>query len=224
MDVLFFLKERTGFIRHYYETAAAPFCETICKIEALEAPFNNPPHGNEEEPPFLAEWIEADTGLEVLGRSCISMLSGSLQLYFRTWEDQLGVTWERGERKRAFEHGFLRGYRTCFGEILNLSWDDCPADFDFLEQVILARNRDQHPDSITKMSVNHSSEDRKKFARLFFISEADQKWYADPEWADLSWMNPRVHVSRDLLVKALDEVERLAEWFEKHVLAFRYGE
>jgi len=34
MDVLYFLKERTKFIRQHYDTAAAPFREIIRKIGA----------------------------------------------------------------------------------------------------------------------------------------------------------------------------------------------
>ena len=60
MDVLFFLKERTKFIRYFYETAGEPFRETIRKIEADEAPFDDPPYSEDGEPPFLEEWTEAD--------------------------------------------------------------------------------------------------------------------------------------------------------------------
>lgn len=42
MDVLYFLKERTRLIRHYYEQAAQPFSETIRRIEAEEEPFVPP--------------------------------------------------------------------------------------------------------------------------------------------------------------------------------------
>ena len=43
MDILFFLKERTRFIRYFYETAGEPFHETTRKIEASEPPFDNTP-------------------------------------------------------------------------------------------------------------------------------------------------------------------------------------
>ena len=29
MDVLYFFKERTRFLRYFYDSAAAPFCETM---------------------------------------------------------------------------------------------------------------------------------------------------------------------------------------------------
>jgi hypothetical protein len=94
VDVLYFLTERTKFIRHFYETAGEPFRETMRRIEAAEAPFDEPLYDEDGQPPFLNQWLQAETALDVLGRSCISMLSASLQLYFSTWELQLGIRWE----------------------------------------------------------------------------------------------------------------------------------
>lgn len=223
MDVLFFLRERTKFIRYFYETAAEPFCETIRKIESGETPFDDPPYSEDDEPPFLEEWTEADEGLGVLGRTCISMLSASLQLYFKTWEGELGITWDKGERDRTFKNGFLQGYRTCFGEVLHLSWDECSADFSLLEQVILARNRDQHPDTISTMQVTHTHKDRRKHPHLFFISDTERKMFSDSGMEGISWISPAVHVSRDMLFTAIKQVETLAEWLDERIIAVRYG-
>ncbi len=52
MDVLAFLKDRTGFIRWYYDTAGVPFREIMRKIETGEAPYE-PPYSEDPEPPFL---------------------------------------------------------------------------------------------------------------------------------------------------------------------------
>lgn len=65
MEVLHFLKERTQFIRYFYDEACQPFCEIKRKIEAGEEPFK-PPYSEDGEPPFLEEWLRADTALEVL--------------------------------------------------------------------------------------------------------------------------------------------------------------
>jgi hypothetical protein len=222
MDVLAFLRDRMRFIREFYETAGEPFRETMRKIEAGEPPFE-PPCSEDGEPPYLSEWIEADTALDVLGRACVSMVSASLKLYFETWEGQLGVVWEKGERKKAFKDGFLHGYKKCFAEVLSLSWDDCPADLEILEQVTLARNRDQHPDSITRMGVNHTPADREKYPRLFFASKAERGMYDDPDMAGISWMNPSVRVSAESLLQAIEEVEKLAGWLEPKMRAVRYG-
>ena len=221
MDVFFFLKERTKFIRYFYDTAGNPFRETIRKIEAGEDPFE-PPYSEDGEPAFQAEWAEANTALEMLGRTCISMLSASLHLYFKTWEAKLHIEWEPGERKKAFANGFVQGYRTCFGEVLKLSWDECPVNFEILEQITLARNRDQHPEQITTLSVRHSMRDREKYPQPFFTDEYGKKLLEDPDMASISWMSPAVHVSREALSKSIDQVEALGVWLEERILAAKY--
>jgi hypothetical protein len=83
MDVLYFLKQRTLFIKEFYATSREPFLEIQRKIDAGEAPFEPDPFDEGGEPPFFGEWIRAETSLEILGRTCISMLSASLKLYFQ---------------------------------------------------------------------------------------------------------------------------------------------
>lgn len=222
MDVLYFFKERTRFIRKFYIVAATPFTQTMRAIEGGGAPFDDPPYSEDGEPPYISEWIEASEALEVLGRTCLSMLSPSLQLYFRTWEDQLGIKWEKGERKAAFKKGFLEGYLTCFEGALGISRENCPANLDMIEQITLARNRDQHPDEITTMRVKHSKSDRERHGNLFFMSEQDRAMFSDPELLRISFIDPAVHVSEDHLLAAIEETERLTEWLEQHMLTKRW--
>jgi hypothetical protein len=117
MDVLYFLEERTRFIRYYYDTAAAPFVETKRRIEAQESPYDNPPYDESGEPPYLTEWIDAEDALRMVGRTCVSMLNASMQLYFQTWEKELALTWEPGDKKKAFKSGILGGYRARFQDV-----------------------------------------------------------------------------------------------------------
>ena len=152
MDVLFFLKERTRLIRQYYVNAASPFNEIIRKIEAGEEPYV-PPYSEDGEPPFLSEWIDADELLEVTGRCCLSMLSASLQLYFRTWERNLGLSCGKTFKAEFRDGGIVGGYRACLASCADIDWSQCPADLEIIEQVVLARNRDQHPESITSARV-----------------------------------------------------------------------
>jgi len=223
MDVLYFFKDRTRFIRMFYETAAMPFETKMKAIEDGLPPFDDPPYSEDGEPAYLAEWIEASEALEVLGRTCLSMLSPSLQLYFRTWEQKLGVRWVNGERKKAFKNGFVQGYIACFEEVLDISRQDCPADLGLIEQITLARNRDQHPDEITTMRVSHSKADREKHAHPFFMSAQDSAMFSDSDFADISFLDPAVHVSKDHLLIAIRETEKLSEWLEKHMIMKRWG-
>ena len=223
MDVLYFYKERTRFIRQFYDTAAIPFEAVINSIEDELPPFDDPPYSEDGEPAYLVEWIEASEALEVLGRTCLSMLSPSLQLYFKTWERELGVQWDEGERKKVFKNGFVEGYMACFEQVLGISRQDCPADFTIIEQIVLARNRDQHPDQLTTMRVNHSKTDREKHGHLFFMNKQDSAMFSDSEIKDFSFLDPAVHVSRDHLLVAIGETEKLSGWLEEHMIAKRWG-
>lgn len=118
MNVLYFLKECTRLIRQYYEQATKPFSETIRKIEAEGEPFV-PPYSEEPEPAFLAEWVKANELLEVTGRSCVSMLSASLQLYLNAWDRILGLQF-KVQFKAAFKGEGLIGVAT--GSVLPRDW------------------------------------------------------------------------------------------------------
>lgn len=218
MDVLYFLKERTKFIRGYYENGCLPFSETIRKVEAGEQPFE-PPYSEDGEPPFLNEWSDASAGLEVLGRTCLSMLSESLKLYFKTWEANL---WRDRQCQKCFRKsfgdGFLAGYQACFAEALKIDWSECPADFSILEQVTLARNRAQHPECITTMGLTHDDDTQRKFPQPFFMHKREKDLLADAENPGGPWFAPTLHVSRENLFMAIDQVERLAEWLEQRLL------
>ncbi|MGH6841770.1 MAG: hypothetical protein ACREDV_06700 [Methylocella sp.] len=221
MNILYFLRERTKFIRWFYEVAGGPFCETIQKIESQQPPFDELPYREDSEPPFMAEWAEANLGLEMLGRSCVSMLSASLQLYFTTWETELGVQWAEGERKKAFENGWIHGYRVCFGSMPNVLWDACPVKFNILEDVTLARISDQHPEHIATMHVPHIKGLRHDNQSIF-VSAADRTIFSDPDLAAIPWLRPNLHVSSDTLAIAIEEVEALASWLEERLLDVKY--
>ncbi len=220
MDVLYFLKERTRLIRQYYEQAAQPFDDIIRKIEAEEEPFI-PSYSEAPEPAFLTEWIEANELLEVTGRCCVSMLSASLQLYLQTWDRMLGLQCKTGFKTDFKRDGLIGGYRQCLAERLGLDWNTCPADLAIIEQVVLARNRDQHPDSITTLHVTHTDHDRARHPRPFFLNDKEAELYDDGDGAGL-WMSPSLHVPRDKLMAAIANVETLCEWLEEKMFDAKY--
>lgn len=223
MDVSYFLHERTRLIRIYYAAASGPFRETMRKIEAEEEPYI-PPYSEDPEPAFLMEWLEARDFLEVTGRTCVSMLAASLSLFLVHWEKQLGLSCKELGRqldKKIFKDGKLSGYRICFEAVSGKSWDSCPANLELLEQVVLARNRDQHPEDIWGLNVSHSQEDREKYPSLFFVEEVEQQLLDDcGEYS--GWMNSRLHVSADKLEVAIREVEVLAKWLEDCLVRVQY--
>jgi hypothetical protein len=149
MDFVHFLRERLTFIRAFYCRSSAPFRETMSAVEEGRPPFDEPPYCEDGEPAFLTEWMDTQVSLDVLGRTCVSMLSASLELYFKARETGLRFDWPEATRKKAFKKGRVRGYRAYFEAALGVSWEQSGVDLDLLEQIVLARNSDQHPDDLT---------------------------------------------------------------------------
>lgn len=149
------------------------------------------------------------------------MLSASLQLYFKAWDRELGLSCG-GDFAVAFKkEGLVGGYRACLTERVGVDWGSCPADLAIIEQVVLARNRDQHPESITTVRVTHAKKDWQRYPQPFFLSEREVELFQDGDGPSL-FMSPLLHVSRDKLMTAIDQVERLCEWLEEKMFDAKY--
>ena len=218
MDILFFFKKQTGFIRRFYEDASLVFTDRMSMIEDGKPPYNDPdePVYEFDEPPYLAELGGAKESLEVLGLTCISMLSASLHAYFQAWETELGVEWEEGERKKLFQQKGVTGYVNQLERLLKLPCGNCPAKLELLEQVTLARNAAQHPGKITDLIPEHRKSDLEKHPRPFFMTESESR-FLEGDLADVSFLVPRVRISREQLLHVVDEAESLAMWLDVHL-------
>lgn len=213
MDVRYFLNRRVNFIRQFYEIAAAPFIERKRQIEAEEEPFV-PPYSEDPEPAFLEEWLEAEESLQVIGRTCISMLAAVFHLYFKTWERQIGIPVD-DSLKADFKNGWFNGYKAYFARHFRIRFEDSPVRLGVLEEIVLVRNRAQHPESITMDSSHYSDSDLKKLPHPFFIDENDASLFSDNEEGERAWlMEPAIHVSAEKLFAVLSEVERFSVWLE----------
>src|SRR5437588_360489 len=166
MDATYFLKRRTRFIRYLYTEGAKPFTEIQQRIENSLPPYDDPPYGEDPEPPYLEDWMEAGTARDVLAMSCLSLLSDTLKLYFETLRSRvIGFSFTQPEK--IFRDGFVAAYKAVLGEILDTDWRDCPADLALIEQVALARNRGQHGSSLLSLDVTHDAKTLTKHPRPF---------------------------------------------------------
>ncbi|MBU6481542.1 MAG: hypothetical protein KGS09_13470, partial [Nitrospirae bacterium] len=220
MDVRYFLSRRIGFIRQFYATASEPYIDRKRKIEAEEEPFV-PPYSEDGDPPFLEEWIEADESLHLLAYSCISMLATALHLYLETWVKQSGIAVAESLKKSVFnKHGWFAGYKTHFAQYFDVAFDAAPTNLKMLEEVVLARNRIQHPSSITSNRTEYANSDLKKLRHPFFVDERESALLADADEEREPWIiPPTLHITEAQLVVAVSEVERFAEWFETAIRA-----
>ncbi|RZJ45887.1 MAG: hypothetical protein EON86_00530 [Brevundimonas sp.] len=217
MDATFFLKQRTAFIRIFYDTGVAGFEDTKQRIEAGEPPYDNPPYSEDGEPPYVTEWIDADTGRDVLSQACVALLSDSLKLYLNTLRLRtLRFEFEPPE-KALLKKGFVAAYRSALGDVFDTDWSDCPVRFEVIEQIVLARNQAQHSGDITSFRLTHGPSTLRELRQPIFVDPADWQAWIDAGGDERSFLAPSVKVSRDALFEAIAEVDRLGDWVEARI-------
>lgn len=213
MNVRHFLEQRLIFVSQLYTNSAGAFVEKKRMIEAEEEPFV-PPYIEDGDPPFLTEWLEAEQYLQVLGRACISMLSASFHLYLKATERQLRVM-AGCKYKAEFKQGWFNGYRAYFLGEFGIEFEDSQCNLGLLEELVLARNRVQHPESITSHNTHYSKDDLKKLQSPFFIDSRDLELFSEQEEGERSWlMPPAIHVTPEKFRSAVSEVGRFTAWLE----------
>lgn len=218
MDVRFFLKQRTSFIRFFFLESRKPFDQIKHQIENELPPYEPSPFNPDyscEEPPFLDKWMDAELGIQMLGRSCISMLSDTLKVYFKELERQFGfVPTEEFQKKVFKQKGFVEAYKELLTEILDTDWADCPVDFGIIEQIVLTRNQTQHGDALHSFDIAYNQKAIKKHPNLHFVGEQDKGKTYKIEDERTSWFGPYIEISEKDLFQAIDEIEKLAQWIE----------
>lgn len=216
MDLSYFLRERLKIIRLFLDEAPKPFEEIKRKIEAEEEPYVPgyfDPYGNEDpnEPPFQEDWERAGQTAEIIPMLAISLLSDSLKVYFGELERDFGLEFDpKSSRDKHFrKHGMVEGYRLILEHIMGDAFKDCPIRFGLIEQVVLARNRFHHGDDILTFKATHDRAMLTKHENPFFLSD-EQFEFVEPQ---LPWKRlPEIVVTREKVLEALDEVERMGDW------------
>ena len=215
MDVFGLLKLRLDFIKQLHQRSCAPFAEIKQQIED-EVPPYEPPYSEDGEPPFLAEWLEADESLQVLGYSCISMLAASLQLLFKTWESEFRKP-ALPEMKAHFKKGWLNGYRKYFDEYLGIDFSDSPIAMIRLEEIVRARNLVQHPKDIFSNTVSFSDDDLDVLREPFLSSEIGRRMSWGKSESGRWFLPLNLHVPPDKFDSALKDVTHFAAWLDERI-------
>lgn len=224
MDIYYFFNRRIDFIRQLYATASAPYVARKRMIEAEEEPFV-PPYSEDDEPAFLSEWLEADESLHVLAYSSVSMLAAALHLYLNTWVSESRVPVDEKLAKSFKKIGWFPGYKTHFSKRFAIEFNSFPGELRLLEEIVLARNRFEHPSSITSLRTQYADKDLQKLQHPFFVDEREIGLFADAEEGEKAWLiPPTLHVSEKQLLAAITEIEKFAKWFEKEIENRVYGE
>ncbi len=123
--------------------------------------------------------------------------------------------------KAAFKEGWINGYRVLFRDHLGIDWAQGPSDLRILEEIVLARNTSQHPDSITTLHVKQSKKHAAQYPRSFFADEFELLAWGDRNAHSAEQFWPiRLNVTRDKLLAAIDEVERFCDWLDEQAPQF----
>lgn len=216
MDVYGLLKLRIDFLRQLHERACRPFQDIRRQIEDGEPPFE-PPYSEDGEPPFLAEWIEAEESIQVIGYSCLSMLSAALKLYFHEWERHLHISAKDPQLKCSFKKGWLKGYECYFRKTLGIGFDACEVPMLRLEEIARARNVAQHPDHLWGNTASFTDDDLEVLREPFFSSEVDRR-LAESATEEGKWFLPvTLHVPPEKLAQAILDVLSFAAWLSSEI-------
>lgn len=214
MDTGYFLNKRTVFIRNFYTQSAACFGETKRQIELSLPPFDDPPYSEDSEPPFLEQWLDAESGRDIVAMTCVSLLSDTLKLYFETLKARvIGFEFADSEKK-AFREGFVKAHLGALSGILETDWSDCPADLGVIEQVVLARNRWQHGTNLAWLGSSHDSSTLAKYPRPFFVTEEEGRIWNESGGDPGSLLAPRLVITAESLFAAIEHVEKLVAYIE----------
>jgi hypothetical protein len=214
MNVRYFLGKRLTFLRQLYSTSCAPYIELKRAIEAEEEPYTPKYYDDSGEPQYLNEWLEADESIQVLGRACISMLASALHLYFKEWHRIIGMPVDES-LKPYFKKSWLEGYKAYFEKYANVPFNKCSVSLTLLEELVLVRNRVQHPESIAIEWSNYTESDLKKISHPFFIDEEESKVSEGSEEGLTEWLTPpTIRVTEAKFEDAIRAVEEFASWLE----------
>jgi hypothetical protein len=221
MDVLYFLKERTRFIRKFYDVAEATFTEIKRKIRDGEPPFDEYPPGFDPEygePPFLEDYQDADDAQEFIGQSGVSFLSASLKLFLDEMRHDIarfkGPRAAMLDEKYASKRGFLAANKKWFGEI-GIDFEASGADLAIIEEVVLTRNLAQHPQSIASLNLRLRGKQVKRRPFPWFVHEFERHGVDPENLQDLERFSWMLSITRDKFLQAVDEVDKLCAYISQ---------
>lgn len=210
MDIKFFYKQRSEFILYFYTNASEPFIDIKRKIESEEEPYI-PQNLCQEEPEYLTEWIEAEEAFHTVGYTCLSMLSSALHSYLKSWLKNIKNTQVNEDR---FKKGWFNGYKKILNDDLGININESNADLELIESISLARNRIQHPESITTNYVDYSKKDVRKIRNLPFVSKNDPIEEVLKEKGLNTFFTPSIRPDSEDINKAFSDSEKLVCFLE----------
>lgn len=217
MDLAYFLRQRTSLIRLLYDESVGALGRRKKAIEDGLEPFEPPPFNPDTdsgEPPFLSDWIDAEHAIELAAMVAVSQLADSLKIFFDHFRSDVGFEFVESKERKPFKDGYVAAYKGALQILLGDLFSECPADFALIEQVVFARNRIQHGDDLVSFRTSHDKRTLERHPNPFF-ADFDNEAVLRP------WTGQPVVVTRDKLMTAIEEIEKLGDWVEANIGAAR---
>ena len=143
------------------------------------------------------------------------MLAASVHLYFKTCERQLRRPVDKSMASTFTKQGCFRGYMLYFERSFGVKFENSGCNLALLEELMLARNRVQHPDSITTQHSHYSKDDLRKLPSPLFVDDRERELLQGSEGLDASWLlPPAIHVTAERLSSVILEIRKFTEWLE----------
>lgn len=219
LDIHHFAIGRVKFLIGFYEKSLSPFLETVQLIEEKKPPYE-PEYSESDEPQFLNEWSAAKESIELLGLQSVSLLSSTLKLFM---QQSLNGVFHRKPGKltknlnledsytAAFKKGWFNGYQELFKSEFGIDWHGSPVKCELIEELVLARNRAQHPEDIVSIGSRYSDQDMERMSAPYFVEDSIHP----PEYRH--WFPPLIKVSPEKMREAFNEAICLINWLEEQI-------
>ena len=206
MDLMYFLRERTDFVRYLYGATVKPLIEVKRKISEREEPYRDMPSWDEhdDEPSFQTEWENAGDAAAVMGITCLGLVQSAFQSFLKEYLKEVGGQ-ELVQRAGKKGNWFLN-YKALFAESPEHDWTTSGADLTLIEQMILTRNDLQHNFGIFSNTASQSPDHAKKHPDSVF---------RDSEWPGGLLCGPApLIVAPSQLEATIQAVEKLCDYLE----------
>lgn len=221
MDITYFAKNRISFIENMYDKATSPFADIIYKIENEISPYI-PNYSEDNEPEFLNEWSDAQDSINIIGLQSVSLLAASLQLFFKAWikntyrlnpaSKMKSIKNESSYQAVFKKSGWFIGYMTLLKNEYSIDLKESSVNLTLIEELVLVRNRVQHPDEITTIDSFYSASDLEKLKKPSFVMYTENDSLQESEL--YAMLKPRIKVEPIQLHQLVNELNKLVDWLE----------
>ena len=208
MQRLKILHDKLRFVSWFFGLTTAPFVGIKRKIEAGDHPYKSSAMPSDSsDPPFAAEWLDADQAIRVQGQLCLSLLQRSLLEYL---DETVKLSSSQAPNKK---NNWFENYKRWFLGV-GVEWTASGADLLLIEEMTVARNRIQHGSRGDSHGLIKTQDEdyRSRFPKALFQSDLEARMFRN--------FGPKlrsIELTKEKLNRAIEEIMLFANFIEEHL-------